>query len=115
MAAGITANEHDPADNFNGPVTFNDRTDGQLNQFYLVLENAATTGECCWDCGFRIDLLYGTDHRFTMARGLEVNDDFSDKWNSERFYGLAMPQAYVDLAYNDLDRPRRPLLHDHRV
>jgi hypothetical protein len=102
VAAGISTNDGDPVDNFNGPVTFNDRTEGQLNQLYLVLEKSATTGECCWDWGGRIDLLYGTDHRFTMARGLEVNDDFSDKWNSDRFYGLAMPQAYLDFTYNDL-------------
>jgi hypothetical protein len=102
VAAGITGNADNPVDNFNGPVTFNDRTEGQLNQLYLVLERAATTGECCWDWGGRVDLLYGTDHRFTMARGLETTDDFGDRWNSGRFYGLAMPQAYLDLAYNDL-------------
>ncbi|MBN2475799.1 MAG: porin [Pirellulales bacterium] len=100
---GVTANCYHPADRFNGPVTFNDR-DGeyQLNQLWVYAEKIVDTGGCGWDVGGRVDFMYGTDHRFTMARGLETNRDGSDKWNSERFYGTAMPQAYVDVAYNDL-------------
>ncbi len=101
IAAGITANGENPVDNFNGPVTFNDRTEGQLNQFYLVMEKAIDNGGCGWGVGGRVDVLYGTDHRFTMSRGLETERDFSDKWNTGRFYGVALPQAYVDVAYND--------------
>lgn len=101
IAAGATANEHNPADNFNGPVTFGDRTELQMNQLYLVTEKAIDNGGCGWGIGGRVDFLYGTDHRFTMARGLETEDDLSPKWNNERFYGLAMPQAYLDVAYND--------------
>lgn len=101
IAAGITANGENPADNYNGPMVFNDRTEGQLNQFYLVMEKAIDNEGCGWGFGGRVDLLYGTDHRFTMARGLETERDLSDKWNSGRFYGVALPQAYVDVAYND--------------
>lgn len=101
IAAGVTANGHNPADNYNGPVTFNDRTEAQLNQLYLVTEKAVDNEGCGWGFGARVDLLYGTDHRFTMARGLELERDLSSKWNNERFYGLAMPQAYVDVAYDD--------------
>lgn len=95
---GITTNADDPANRFNGPVTFNDRSNEyQLNQAYLYMQREADTGGCGWDIGGRVDLLYGTDHRFATANGLE------DKWNGgQRFYGLAMPQAYVDVAYNDL-------------
>jgi hypothetical protein len=95
---GITTNPRDPLHRFNGPVTFNDRANEyQMNQLYLVAEREADTGGCGWDVGGRVDLLYGTDHRFTTAFGLE------DKWNQgHRFYGLAMPQAYLDVAINNL-------------
>ncbi len=101
VAGGITANGHNPVDNYNGPVTFNDRTEGQLNQVYGVIERTVDNEGCGWGFGGRADVLYGTDHRFTMARGLETEQDLSDKWNEDRFYGLAMPQAYLDFAYND--------------
>jgi len=95
---GITLNPDSPANRFNGPVTFNDRSNEyQLNQFYLYLEHKAETCGSGWDIGGRVDLLYGTDQRFTVAHGLE------DKWNEgQRFYGVAMPQLYMDVAINDL-------------
>jgi hypothetical protein len=96
-SGGFTGNFSDPADRYNGPVTFNDRDDGQFNQLYLVMERAVDNGGYGWDLGGRVDLLYGTDHRFTTALGLE------DNWNEDsRFYGLAMPQLYAEVAYNDL-------------
>jgi hypothetical protein len=102
ISGGFTANEYNPTDNYNGPVTFNDRADeGQLNQLYGIIERAVDNEGCGWGFGYRTDLLYGTDHRFTMARGLELEQDLSDRWNSGRFYGLALPQAYADFAYND--------------
>jgi len=103
VAGGITGNADNPASRFNGPVTFNDRDgEAQLNQLYLIFEKAIDTGGCGWDLGGRVDLLYGTDYRFTLARGLDAEDDFTAKWNSGRFYGLAMPQAYAEVGYNDL-------------
>jgi len=92
---GFTWNPAEPANRFNGPVTFNDRSNEyQLNQMYLITERVTKTEDKEWDIGGRVDLLYGTDHRFTAAAGLET------EWNEgERFYGLAMPQLYADLAY----------------
>jgi Putative beta-barrel porin-2, OmpL-like. bbp2 len=103
LNAGWMGNASDPASNFNGPVTFADRDDGQFNQFYFLAEKVVDTGGCGWDLGGRVDLLYGSDYRFTIARGLDAHDDFTAKWNSDdRFYGLAMPQAYVEVGYNNL-------------
>lgn len=99
---GIMANFHNPVDRFNGPVTFADRHDGQLNQIYWVSEKVANTGGYGWDWGGRMDLLYGTDYIFTQATGLELRDDGSPHWNHHRFYGLALPQLYGEVAYNDL-------------
>jgi len=95
---GITVNDRDPVNRFNGPVTFNDRSNEyQMNQLYLFAERVTKTGGYGWDIGGRVDVLYGTDHRFIVANGLE------DDWNTgQRFYGVAMPQVYMDVAFNDL-------------
>ncbi len=100
--AGVTANEHNTPSRYNGPVTFNDRREGQLNQLYAILERAGDNGGCGWDWGLRVDLLYGTDYIFTQATGLETRRNGTPKWNSGIHYGLAMPQAYVDVLYNDV-------------
>lgn len=94
LAQGVTLNTRSPSNRSNFPVTFNDRSnDYQLNQLYLIAERAVRND--AWSVGGRVDLLYGTDHRYTMARGLEVHGDGSPKWNSED-YGVAMPQLYME-------------------
>lgn len=104
LAQGFTYNENDPASGSNFPLTFNDRSDKYLlNQIYLSFGRAVSTSS--WDLGGRIDLLYGTDYFFTTALGLETRQDGSPHWNSSdgprgtgaALYGLAMPQAYVEL------------------
>lgn len=94
---GIALNSASPADRFNGPVGYNDRSNEyMLNQLYLITERTTKVeGDCGTDWGFRVDLLYGEDRRYTTAAGLDST------WNDdERFYGLSMPQMYVDLAVN---------------
>lgn len=108
ISQGFTWNPDDPTNGFNDPVTFNDRANEyQLNQIYLALGREVDTG-CGWDIGGRVDLLYGTDYFFTQATGLEVENDGTPHWNSNdgprrlagqtaAMYGLAMPQAYLEL------------------
>ncbi|MEX0713964.1 MAG: porin [Pirellulales bacterium] len=98
-------NPDDPIDRFNGPVTFNDRADElQLNQVYLYLDRAVDTGGSGWDLGGRVDALYGTDWRFTPALGFETNQDGTMDWNQDRrFYGMAIPQMYGQVGFNDLN------------
>ena len=98
LAQGFTWNSDSPDDRFNGTVTFNDRSNEyQLNQFWLYMEREADTGGHGLAFGGRVDFMYGTDWRFTSTAGLD------DGWNgSERFYGAALPQMYVDAAWNDL-------------
>ncbi len=93
---GYTWNPDDPGIHFNGPVGYNDRSNEyMMNQFYLITERVTKPEDGCWDWGGRVDLLYGTDRRFVTAFGLD------DRWSEgERFYGLAMPQLYGDLAYD---------------
>jgi hypothetical protein len=104
---GIMANAHNPQDHFNGPVTFADRDYGQFNQLYGVLENTIDTGGCGWDIGGRVDVLFGSDYFFTQAVGLELHDDGTAHWNQNAAgfgseYGLALPQFYAEIGYNDL-------------
>jgi hypothetical protein len=102
---GFTWNPDNPADNFNGPMTFNDRANEyQLNQLYLYAEKAVSTEDCWYDVGWRVDALYGSDWRFTPQIGLEIEEDGTRNWNqSRRFYGLALPQYYAQVAVHDLD------------
>jgi hypothetical protein len=102
IAGGITGNARNTTGRFNGPLSFNDRRDEpMLNQLYTVIERPLDT-ENGWDIGGRADLLFGTDYIFTQAAGLETRRDFSPKWNNRRFYGLAMPQMYLEAGYGDL-------------
>jgi hypothetical protein len=99
VAAGAATN--DDGSFFNGPVTFPDYSDAYLNQLYTTVEKTIDTGGCGWDWGGRVDLLYGTDYIFTQAVGLETRQTGAPKWNSGPFYGLAMPQIYGEVGYND--------------
>ncbi|NBX29273.1 porin [bacterium] len=105
--AGIGANAWGAP--WNGPVTFNDRAwQGMMNQLYLVNERTLDTEDGGWDWGGRVDLLYGTDYIYTTARGLDAytaGDPVGfgqPRWGSTKYYGLAMPQLYGELGYNDL-------------
>jgi len=95
--AGITYNTTAPENNFNGPVTFNDRSgEFQLNQLYGFLERAANTEGGDWDWGVRFDALFGTDTVFTQAFGGNYGN-----WDyglvPDRFYQIAIPQAHVQI------------------
>jgi hypothetical protein len=102
---GYTWNPDNPFDNFNGPLTFNDRANEyQFNQLYVYAEKAVNTEDCWYDLGWRVDALYGSDWRFTPALGLEIEEDGTRRWNqNNRFYGLAVPQFYGQVGINDLD------------
>lgn len=103
LAAGVTFNADHPVSKYNGPMTFNDRDrEFQFNQAYMSFGRDVDNGGCGWDWGARMDLLYGTDYIFTQAAGLELDDMGNSQWNGHRHYGLAMPQVYADVAYNDL-------------
>ena len=81
---------------WNGPVTFNDRAwQGQMNQLYLINERILKEDQL--SLGGRVDLLYGTDFLYTVAGGLD------DDWNSNRYYGLAMPQLYGEVGSQALN------------
>ena len=101
VAQSFTANASAPkVSRFNGPVTFVDRPNTYLlNQIYTVLKRDTHTSPCSpLDLGGRVDMLYGTDARFTIARGLD-DDLISDR--DSRFYKLSFPQMYAEAGVCD--------------
>jgi hypothetical protein len=73
--AGITYNASNPANGFNGPVTFGDRdSEVQLNQLNLFIQRAVATEGDAWDFGGRFDVMFGTDSIFTQAYGVPAYD-----------------------------------------
>lgn len=103
LAAGATYNADNPADKYNGVSTFNDRNEVQLNQLYLRIGKALDTSCGNFDWGGQVDILYGTDHVFTQAAGLETRrDGTTRKWNASNHYGLALPQMYAEVGMGKL-------------
>ena len=93
----MTFNTDAPNDRFNGPVTWTDRSnEWQMNQAWFYLEKALDTNKC-YDIGGRVDLLYGSNFRFTTSTGLEDNIN-----GSHAFYGLAIPQFFVTAKWNNV-------------
>jgi hypothetical protein len=99
---GYTANPDYPLNRYNGPVGYNDRANEfDLNQITLTAERLTKIeNDCGVDFGYRADLLYGTDRRYVQV---VPGSQWDSGWdNGNRFYGLAMPQLYGDLAVNKL-------------
>jgi Putative beta-barrel porin-2, OmpL-like. bbp2 len=109
LNGGITYNSTDPDNRFNGPVTFADRaSEFQLNQLNLFVQRAVATEGDKWDFGGRFDFMFGTDSVFTQAYGVPAYDvntlqplnrsnwDLHMLRGQNRFYDIALPQAYVE-------------------
>jgi len=73
----------------------------QAQQLWLYIDKAADTGGCGWAYGYHMDLVYGTDGQDTQAFGSRPNT-WDNPWDYGLAYGSAIPQMYVDVAYNDL-------------
>ena len=102
---GILGNNLAPASHFNGPVTLPDRDDGQLNQFYGILQRTAPANNCGWFLGGDVDFMWGSDFYFLTAAGLDGSTRGNiARWNTtdSQLYGFAMPQLYAETAYDDL-------------
>ncbi|PXW86122.1 putative OmpL-like beta-barrel porin-2 [Nitrosomonas sp. Nm84] len=97
-------------DGFNGPVAFADQANRfQLNQFNLFLQRSVVSETNKWDFGGRFDFLFGTDAIYTQAFGVPTFDVHSgeplqrNNWDlniccsSTRTYGIALPQAYLEV------------------
>jgi hypothetical protein len=110
---GIMGNSLAPATHFNGPVTFPDMDNGQLNQFYGILQRtpADMSKNCGWFLGGDVDFMWGSDYFFTTAAGLDGTSVGNiPRWGTSTTaaggdafrYGFAMPQLYAETDYDDL-------------
>lgn len=98
IAQSFTWNPYNPADRFNGPMTWTDRSNEyQMNELFYAFGRNAKTDECCLDWGVRTDMMYGTSYRWNTSAGFESH------FGNGQFYGLAIPQAYFQLGYNNWD------------
>jgi putative OmpL-like beta-barrel porin-2 len=89
---GFAGNPRDP-DGTNGPVTFNDKpNDFRLHQVYGFIEREADRSTDTISFGFRADLLYGTDGRFSFANNFDT-----DVLNSTNDKKLIFPQVYGEI------------------
>ena len=80
---GILGNNLAPASHFNGPVTLADRDDGQLNQFYGMLQRTAPANNCGWFLGGNVDFMWGSDFFFLTAAGLDGTKSGNiARWNT---------------------------------
>ncbi|HEX4143360.1 MAG TPA: outer membrane beta-barrel protein [Pirellulales bacterium] len=98
-----TWNPQNPANHFNGPVTWTDRSNSyELNQLYYWLERTCDNGGEGWAWGARADFLFGTDYRFNTESNLETRYQFQSPKNmgNDRFYGLDYLQFYGEVAYD---------------
>jgi hypothetical protein len=72
-----------------------------FNQGYLVTEYRLPA-DGSLGLGGRVDLLYGEDYWLAKSVGFETRTDGSAHWNGHEYYGLAIPQAYVEAGWSDL-------------
>lgn len=102
LDAGFVGNTSSPNSRFNGPYNAVDRSNELMfNQGYLVSEFGLPC-DGSFGYGGRMDLLYGEDFLLAQSLGWELNDNGTNAWNGHEYYGLAMPQAYVQAGTRDL-------------
>jgi hypothetical protein len=84
----------------NDLLSFEDYPDHlNLDQAWVYFEKLAEADACGAGWGYRFDMLYGVDAQKTQAFG---NDDgVWDVTFDNGPYGWAMPQAYVEVAFDD--------------
>lgn len=105
-SGGIMFNTRNPRSHFNGPATFADRDNGQLDEIYSAGGFAFGTDGDGWSGGLRYDLLFGSDYYFATAAGLDGRPRGNKpRWNTDDGYryGWSMPQLFGQINYDNLD------------
>ncbi len=93
---GFVGNTSSPASRYNGPYNAVDRSNElMLNQLYLISEIGLPC-DGSLGVGGRLDMMYGEDFLLAESIGMEKRPNGDPHWNGE-FYGLAIPQAYVEV------------------
>lgn len=78
----------------------NDAAVFNLHQAWFYAERGIDLeSNCGWDFGGRFDFVFGADGPDTQAFG---DVGYDNSWDSGGEYGSALPQLYLDVAYNDI-------------
>jgi hypothetical protein len=95
---GFTGNPDNPSGS-NGPVTFNrGPNEFRLHQVYGFIEREVNKNTDTWSFGFRADLLYGSDARYTFASNFDADENFVGRvLDPNNQHQLAFPQAYANI------------------
>ena len=88
------------------PIGTNDHNGYQMKQLYLSFGRRVAHGDS-WALGFQGDLMFGTDYYYATSTGLETDHNGRAKLNKttddaayragHSQYGLAIPQAYLEV------------------
>ncbi len=92
-----------PEGNNNAGTGLFNNNPNELNvqQQWLYVEKAMDLDCNCWDWGFRVDGVYGTDGPDTQAFG-GLPGDWDNPWDYGNAYGAALPQLYAEVGKGDL-------------
>lgn len=91
LDAGVTFNPAGPSDRQNFGRLFDDRSNEPLmNQFSLTAERALDPAATGFDWGFKTQMMYGSDARFTHSVGLLDHP-------SEDYYQPDLVEAYLSM------------------
>ncbi len=82
----------------NGTITWNDQANKYLLQqaWFRVGRSVVTSGTTSPSFGFQLDVLAGTDYRFTLPRGL-LNSQLYNSAGGQNLYGVDPIQEYVSM------------------
>jgi hypothetical protein len=100
LSGGIYANQYGTRSN--GPVGLRDEAgEFTADQLWMFAERKTDTKGCGWDLGGRVDYVFGADGPDTQAFG-DRSWDWGWCTSNDRVYGSAIPQAYAEIAHNDV-------------
>lgn len=82
---------------YNGPMTMNDQEGVYLNQFWININRSLEKDTIGW--GANLDVFFGNDYLASLSRGFENARarGWLPKWWNNQDYGMAIPQAYVEV------------------
>jgi hypothetical protein len=86
---------------YNGPLTMNDQEGFYLNQLWINANKALEKD--CFGWGANLDVFFGNDYLASLSRGFENRRarGWLPHWWENQDYGIAIPQAYVDVGTSD--------------
>ncbi len=83
----------------NAPIPFVQHADSFMpNQMWIYADKPLDLENNCWDWGFHVDYLWGSDGPDTQAFG---DEGWDNRWDTGKYYGSAIPQLYFEYGQGD--------------